>query len=48
MKTVEEIKKRIEELEIRCEDYERYGDDEGLYSIYGQIDALKWVLEESK
>ena len=46
MKTVEEIKKRIEELEIQCEACERYGDDEGLHSIYGQIDALRWVLGE--
>ena len=46
MKSAEEIKERVKELEIQFEDYERYGDDEGLYEILGHIDALKWVLEE--
>ena len=44
MKTAEEIKERIEELETQREDYERYGDDEGLHSICGRIEALRWVL----
>lgn len=47
MKTVEEIMEKIKELEIQCEDYEGYGDDEGLYEIYGRINALKWVLNET-
>ena len=44
MKTVEEIQKEIEKLEMQMEDYERYGDDEGNAILEGRVLALRWVL----